>query len=526
VSVSEQTAPYGTRVHPGEVDDPGVTATVQAAAELLDAPVDPDTDLIEAGANSITMIVLVGRLYPVFGPALTPALMLHGRTPRRIAALVAYAARETNAASSRPAPRPRRSGRWVGNLPITQYRMWYLEQRHPGAGDSNSPAIYRLRGALDVGALNEAVRFVVVRHEALRTRLSSADGKYVDAEVVEKDAVGEVLAVEPVTEGELPDALHAFLWRGFDLAAELPLRARLFQVDDGYVLAFSVHHTAYDGWSDGVLCRDLSAAYRAAVDGTLPELPPVAGFHAVARLQADRAEAAGGDGDYWLEHVRGVPDVPLGAVPATDTGSVAEVDVRLDGVDPGRIRRLTATFHTTSTAVYLAAWVLALRDETGADDFAIGMPLAGRTVAEAEDVIGCFASSAILRFPADVGTGVDCLRYTAKLLDRVMTDQYMPLERLFLELEPPETGRHPFCQVGFVMQNNAHSSLHLSGVEVERVRPPQPTSAFEMALVLWEGADLGSHVWYREDVVERERAARLVERWLGQLSLLCQEEPA
>src|SRR5262249_13949339 len=149
---------------------------------------------------------------------------------------------------------------------------------------------------------------------------------------------------------------------------------------------------------------------------------------------------------------------------------------------------------TTTTAVYLAAWILALREETGARDFAIGMPLAGRTVTEAEDVIGCFASSAILRFPAGVAAGADCLRYAGQLLDRVMTDQFMPLERLFWELKPRDTGRHPFCQVGFVVQNNEHTPLVLADLAVERIRVPQRTSVFEMALVLWEGADLGSHV--------------------------------
>lgn len=496
---------------------PAVTAIVQTAGELLDAPVGPDTDLVAAGANSITMIVLVGRLYPVFGLALTPSVMLRGRTPRGIAAFVAQAV-------PRDRPGTGRHRRWVGGLPITQYRMWYIEQQHPGTGDSANPVVFRIRGALDIGALERAVRCVVGRHEALRTRLRSPDGKHIDVDIADPADLGAVLAVEPVPAPELGDALDAFLWRGFDLGGELPLRARLWRVaDDEHVLAFAVHHTAYDGWSDGVLCRDLSAAYRAVVAGTRPELPPAVGFHAVARLQVDRAEAAGGDDDYWLEHLRGVPDLPLGATPATDTGTVAEVGLRLDGIDRDRVRQVSARLRTTTTAVYLAAWVLALREETGARDFAIGMPLAGRTVTEAEDVIGCFASSAILRFPAGVGAGADCLRYAGQLLDRVMTDQFMPLERLFWELKPRGTGRHPFCQVGFVVQNNAHAPLVLADLAVERIRVPQRTSVFEMALVLWEGADLGSHVWYRQDVVEHGRVVRLTERWWAYVRMLCEE---
>ncbi len=527
-----------------------VRAIAETASELLGAVVGPDTDLLDSGATSITVIVLVGRVRRIAGDGLTPAVVLRGRTPREIASLAARdgagasdqettgdPARYPRSAAGRPERerttgtgdrRAAQSPRWVTGLPITQYRMWYIEQQYPGAGDSAAPVLFRIRGDLHVDALERAVRYVVQRHEALRTLLCSTDGKYVEARVVAVHDTASPWDVLPVAPDDLPAALDEFLWQTFDLNHDLPVRARLFRIDPAdHLLAMSLHHTAYDGWSDGVLARDLSAAYVAYAARATPDLPEAAGFHAVAALQTARAEAAGSDDEYWLEHLRGVPDLPLGFPPSSSTGSVQEVPVRLDAIDADQLRGACSRFHTTPSAIYLAAWVLALRAETGATDFAVGMPLAGRTVCEAENVIGCFASSAILRFPSSVGDGAECLRHGAGLLERAMTGQFMPLERLFWQLRPTDTGRNPFCQVGFVVQNNAHDPLALPGLQVERVRVPQRTSIFEMALVLWPGSVFGSYVWYRDDVVARDRAERLADSWLEHMARLCADpEPA
>lgn len=517
-------------------------AVAEAASALLDMPIGLDTDLFDLGASSITVILLVGRLSPVLGKGFTPAVVMRGRTAREIAAAavavgspvptavgsptpVACPPAPAVAAGEPPAPRRNafaaRSPRWVTGLPITQYRMWYLERQYPGAGDHANAVLFRLRGQLRVDALGRAVRYVVQRHEALRTLLPSPDGKYVHPRVLPADDVDVPLELAEVREDELDAALDAFLWRPFDLGRDLPLRARLLRLDGtDHMLALSVHHAAYDGWSDGVLARDLSAAYTALVTGRRPDLPPALGFHAAARIQSDRAEAAGTDDDFWVEHLRGVPDLPLGAVPQGATGTVREVPVALDGVDPRLVRGACARFRTTPSAVYLAAWILALREETGGRDFSIGMPLAGRTVAEAENVIGCFASSAILRFPSTVDDGTGCLRYGAALLERAMTDQFMPLERIVFELPREDTGRNPFCQVGFVLQNNQHDTLLLPDVKAERVRVPQRDSIFEMALVLWPDSQFGSYIWYRDDVVPAERAQRLAGLWVKHVAEL------
>ncbi|MBO0868658.1 MAG: AMP-binding protein [Micromonosporaceae bacterium] len=459
-----------------------VDAVVRAAAELLGVPVGPDDDLFELGADSLTAIRLATRL------ELKAAAVLRGRTPRAIAGAAGVATGRR---------RQGRDWRWVGELPISQYRMWYLEQQHPGTPDTIRQLLFHIAGPLDVPALSSAVDAVVRRHEALRTLLRAPDGRHVEPCVVTVDGVLEVEPAEDIDE---------FLHRPFDLAHHIPLRAGLFQTGvQEYRLALAVHHTAFDGWSEGVLCRDLSAAYRGIA------LPGAPGFSAVARLQSRRA---GDDDAFWLDHLRGVPEIALGSTPAAGSGPLASVPVELSEVDTTAVHRMCAARRVTPGAVYLAAWVQALRAETGSLDFAVGMPLAGRTVAAAEEVVGCFASSAVLRFPRSIVDTDDCLRHSGELLERLLGDPYVPLERAYFDLRPPQTGRNPFCQVGFVLQNNQHDDLSLAGLTVHAIQVRPRRSVFELALELWKQTPQDSQIWYRTDVVDPARAARLAEGWL------------
>ncbi|MCO1580357.1 condensation domain-containing protein [Crossiella sp. SN42] len=348
------------------------------------------------------------------------------------------------------------------------------------------PMLFHLTGPLDRAALATALRQVFARHEALRTRLHSADGRHITAELT--DAPADPLTCLPT--GDLASTVAELTARPFDLSADLPLRAWLLREGpERHQLLLLAHHTAFDGWSEAVLCRDLSTAYATG------SLPPAPGYRAVARTQAGLVDTA--DDDYWLDQLRGVPELPLEPDPPGGHG-LREVPVDRTGLD--RVRAAAA----------LAAWVLALREETGAADFAVGLPLAGRTVAEADSVIGCFASSAVLRFPASVRTPSACLDWAGTQLARALEAQSLPLERAYWELAPPATGRNPFCQAGFVVQNTEQGELVLPGLTVRRERVPQRDSVFELALVLWPDS---GYVWHRADVVSPGRAQRLAARW-------------
>ena len=161
-------------------------------------------------------------------------------------------------------------------LSYGQRRLWFLERLEGASGRYVIPLAIRLRGELDVGALEAALGDVVERHESLRTIFPERLG-VARQEVLAGEAARVRLSVSAVSEGELSGALTAALQAGFDLSREVPLRAHLFALGgDEHVVLLVLHHIAGDGWSLGPLARDLSHAYGARLCGRAPDFAPLA----------------------------------------------------------------------------------------------------------------------------------------------------------------------------------------------------------------------------------------------------------
>ncbi|MBV7701107.1 condensation domain-containing protein, partial [Streptomyces sp. TRM70350] len=155
------------------------------------------------------------------------------------------------------------------------WRLWFLDQVEGAGPTYNIPYAMRLSGHLDVDALRAALDDVVARHEVLRTVFPQHDGRP-RQHILAADAAHVPFAVEHTTEDDLPAALTAAGRQGFDLAADLPVRARLLRTaPTEAVLLLTVHHIAGDGWSMTPLARDLMTAYRARTAGRAPEWTPL-----------------------------------------------------------------------------------------------------------------------------------------------------------------------------------------------------------------------------------------------------------
>ena len=171
-------------------------------------------------------------------------------------------------------------------LSYAQRRLWFLDRLEGGGSTYVIPLAVRLAGELDVSALEGALADLIDRHESLRTVYPERVG-VPRQEILASGRGRFCLTVSQVAEAELPEALSAAASRGFDLCGELPLRAHVYGLPDGeHVLLLLLHHIAGDGWSLGVLGRDLGELYAARCGGTPPSLPALAGslcrLHAVA----------------------------------------------------------------------------------------------------------------------------------------------------------------------------------------------------------------------------------------------------
>jgi hypothetical protein len=281
-----------------------------------------------------------------------------------------------------------------------QERMWLLDQLNPGDAAYHMWVSEWLHGPLDLGALQDALDNVVARHDSLRTRFPSVDGRPVQEVLTDFRVPMELIDVSATDDPAAAARALADrrLVEPFDLAAAPPVRATL--VREGprrHVLLLVMHHIVVDGWSLNVLFADLTAFYA----GRTPD-PLTLRYPQVA--QAQREQLAGPAGDrlyeYWRGHLAGAPvlDLPTDRPrPPVRTSNGASLEVRLSGELTAGLNRLARTERSTLFMVLLAGYTALLGRHAGQDDFCVGSALAGRDRENLEPLIGLFVRTVVLR---------------------------------------------------------------------------------------------------------------------------------
>ncbi len=408
----------------------------------------------------------------------------------------------------------------VGTAPVlsfAQERLWFLSQLEPDDASYNIPLSLRLQGALDVGALARALSEIVRRHEVLRTAIVGTSGRPL---AVVREASPVVLTVRPLDEQAAGREALAEALRPFALEAELPLRAELLAVGEGeYRLLLTAHHIATDGWSFGVLYRELGALYGAFSRGEpspLPELPiQYADYAAWQRgwLDGERFEAEIG---YWRDRLSGAPralDLPTDRPrPKVRSRQGAQLVFSLGaGVVEG-VRALSRREAVTPFMTLFAAFATLLHRLSGQEDLLVGTPIAGRTRAETEDLIGFFVNMLVLR--TELGPELPFCELLARVKETCLgafAHQELPFEQLVLELEPDrDPSRSPLFQVSFTLQAEPLPLPSLPGLAVRRAAAEHTTAKYDLTLALFDGpGGMGGVLEYASDLFDAATVERL-----------------
>ncbi|MFF1304591.1 amino acid adenylation domain-containing protein [Streptomyces sp. NPDC058307] len=516
----------GTRVLPR-----GATEKLVARvwSELLRvAEVSAHDDFFVLGGNSLLAAQAVTRVAAELGAELGIRDIFEAPS------VSAFARRAAAARSVRAASPLVPAGAGPQPLSFAQRRLWFLDRLDPGSPLYNVPLAVTLTGVLDLTALRHALRALVRRHASLRTRLVGiADGDPV--QVV--DETGDVrLVAEDL--GHLPEAARTATAAErartesllpFDLSEGPLVRFRLLRLHERRsVLLVTMHHAVCDGWSVGVLLRDLVALYRAGLDGAgePPELPVQYPDYAVWQCALlDDPDQSGRLG-YWTDCLAGAPpvlDLPTDRPrPASPRHVGDTVEVRLSSELTARLGEVSRRFGTTRFMTLLAVFTLLLGRYAGVRDVSVGTPVSGRTRPELEDMIGFFVNTLVLRSRWDEEqTFAEFLAVVRESALSAFEHQDVPFEQVVEAVRPPrDPSWTPLFQVMMAMQNVPGDAVVAPGLSMTVDESVSPVAKFDLTLV-WEESSLESGalrgaIEYDVDLFDRAT----VERLAGHLTTL------
>jgi amino acid adenylation domain-containing protein len=398
------------------------------------------------------------------------------------------------------APVPRDSALPLG---FVQQRMWVHAQLEPDTVLYNLPAAWRLRGALDVPALQRALQAVVARHEVLRTSVQTNTGdprqSFGDAASAGALAVEDLSALAPdARELRLRVRLHELRDAPINLAAGVPYRARLFVLaNDEHILFFMPHHVVWDGWSFDIFLRDLDALYAAHTGkpaAALPELPIQYADYAVWHRRWLDSGAMHVQVDHWLTELRDAPhalELPTDLVRPRVFGHRGDwEEFELTATTIERVTRLAASHRATSFIVLLAAWYAFLYRHSGQSDIVVGAPTQARQRPEVGDVIGCFVNTLCLRQRIDGQASFDA--FVAAVREtclRGYEHQDAPVDllvdRLVTRRDPSRT---PLFQAMFSHQQVSRRPRRLGDVELVQLHVNPAATPTDLMLAVMEGS--------------------------------------
>lgn len=413
-------------------------------------------------------------------------------------------------------------------LSFSQQRLWFLDQLVPGNPAYNISVYLQMNGRLNVKVLEQVITEIIRRHGALRTSFTTLEGdpvqtvspdSVVTIPIVDLSGLSEVAQQIEVSTSAVKESQHPF-----DLAQGPLIRCKLLRLGlQEHVLLLTMHHIVSDGWSRGVLLRELIALYKAFVNekpSPLPKLPIQYTDFTLWQREQITGEQFKPQLSYWKQQLANAPallELPVARVrPPAQSYRGARIEVWLSGQLTEQLKILSRQNGCTFFMVLFAAFNILLSRYTGQTDIIIGSATANRNRAEIEPLIGFFVNNLVLR--TDLSGNPRFL----ELLDRVRNTmmsayahQDIPFEKLVEELQVDRSlAYNPLFQVAFNLQNAPMPPLELPGLSIEPLEFDSETARFDLEVNLWETqSGLKCQLIYNTDLFERIAIERFAEHF-------------
>ncbi|MBZ4423328.1 non-ribosomal peptide synthetase, partial [Myxococcus sp. RHSTA-1-4] len=499
-------------------------ATEQKLAELFASvlrlsQVSVTGNFFELGGHSLLATQVISRIRSALGVELPLRALFEAPTVAALAERL-----DSNGAPQRAAP-PLIPVPRTGPLPLSfaQQRLWFIAQLEPGSASYSMPTFVRLEGALDADALRRALDELASRHEALRTTFTQQEDQ-----PVQRISPTGTLPLETVdlsglapqaARAELERRLRDELLRPFNLTTGPLVRAQLLKLGAAeHVLALNMHHIVSDGWSMGVLVREVAALYEAFSQGTPSPLPPLPLQYAdYAVWQRGWLQGAVLDEQlgWWRKQLSGLSTLELPTDkprPPVQTFHGAHLPLVLSRSASEALKALCQREGATPFMALLAAFQVLLSRYSGQRDIAVGSPIAGRQRGELEGLIGFFVNTLVLRAHVeDHASFLDLLHQVRESSLGAFAHQDIPFERLVEELQPTrDMSRSPLFQVIFSLQNAPMPAVRKQALSLSPVEVENPTIKFELQLSLTDSPEgYQGSLSYNTDLFEHATALRM-----------------
>ncbi|MCU1734443.1 MULTISPECIES: non-ribosomal peptide synthetase [unclassified Pseudomonas] len=416
-------------------------------------------------------------------------------------------------------------------LSYAQQRQWFLWQLEPDSAAYNIPVALRLKGSLDIEALESSFAALIARHETLRTTFRQ-DGE--QAVQVVHPAAPFVLAVEQLAAGEtLRACVEQEVQRPFDLQQGPLLRVKLLHLGEHeHVLVLTQHHIVSDGWSMPIMVDELVRLYEGFSQGRetpLGALPIQYADYALWQRTWMEAGEKARQLDYWTAQLGGeqpVLELPMDRPrPAIQQLAGARCAIALDGVLVENLKQVARQQGVTLFMLLLASFQTLLHRHSGQADIRVGVPIANRTRAETEGLIGFFVNTQVLKAEFAAGeTFTQLLQQVKQTALQAQAHQELPFEQLVEALQPQRSLSHsPLFQVMFNHQTEVKGAgRELPGLTVEGLESDSHAAQFDLTLNTSEHArGLFAELSYATALFDAATIERLAGHWRNLLQGIC-----
>jgi amino acid adenylation domain-containing protein len=477
----------------------------------------------DLGGHSLSAARLLARILNQFHVEMSLSNFFNKPSLAALAEEIEWARKSSRQANIQPQRgNPSDGGR---PLALAQLRLWFLDQLEPGGIAYNLTSAAKLTGRLDIAALERGFNEVIRRHESLRTIFRAQDG--IPQQIVLPALTINILILDMrriVSDSEQDSEVRRLITeeaqRPFDLATGPLLRVTLLRLDEKeHVLVWAIHHIVFDGWSKGILARELSILYAAflnAKPSPLQKLPVQ--YRDVALWQGEWLQKTGLQRPltYWKKQLEDLPALELSGDRPSPTAithrGARRCFVIAEAVTRG-LKSLSQRHGVTLFMTLVAAFQILLHRHSGQTDIVIGTPVAGRNRTEFETLIGFFLNMLVLRTDLSGNpTFRDLLTRVRKICLGALNHQELPFERLVQELHPErDLSRNPLFRVTFAFQNTPKRPMRFGTLIVSELEVETGIARFDLHLFLQEeGNLLRGHMDYSTDLFDGETVARLI----------------